>query len=236
MSLVGDIVGGIAGPVLGGLLGNDAADDAAEAQARGIESSNQLQREIFQQQRQDAMPAMQARNRSLEQLQKLLLDGGQYGKPIEVGDVTQEAGYQFGMQQGQNALNNQLAARGMRNSGAALKAAARYGNDYGTTKFNDAFNRNIANRSAVLNPLQSLAGLGQTGIAGLGQAGQNYANTVGNNALQLGNAQAAAGIAKANNTTNALNQLGGWYMDNQRKGSGADVLGSWGDWQMNFGG
>ncbi len=194
-----------------------------------------MQWDALQQQREDARPATEARNKSLEQLQRYLLDGGEYSKPVSVGDVTQEAGYQFGMQQGQQGINNQLAARGMRNSGAALKAAARFGNDYGTTKYDQAFNRVIANRSAVLNPLQSLAGLGQTGMAGLGQASQNYGNNVSNNALQLGNARAASGIAQGSQYANALNQVGGWYQNQQSQksgGGGGDVLGSWGDWSF----
>lgn len=220
-----------AAAVVGAYIGSEATKDAADTQAGAVRDANQMQWDALQQQREDAMPAMQARNKSLEQLQKLLLDGGEYGKPIDVGDVTKEAGYQFGMTQGQTALNNQLSARGMRNSGAALKAASRFGNDYATGKYNDAFNRSIANRSAVLNPLQSLAGLGQTGIAGLGQASQNYGNNVSNNALQMGNARAAAGIAQGSQYANALNQIGGWYSSQQKPSSGnSDVLGSWGDW------
>jgi len=223
-----------AAAVAAAVIGSEASRKSSNTQADAVRDSNQMQWDALQQQREDAMPAIQARNKSLEQLQKYLFDGGEYGKPIEVGDVTKEAGYQFGLQQGQTALNNQLGARGMRNSGAALKAAARYGNDYGTGKYNDAFNRMVANRSAVLNPLQSMAGLGQTGMARLGQAAQNYGNNVSNNALQLGNARAAAGVAQGSQYANALNQIGGWYSSQQKPsgGGGADVLGSWGDWSL----
>lgn len=222
----------VAAAVGGALIGADSSRKAANTQADATRDANKVQWDMYQQQREDAMPAMEARNKSLAQLQKLLLDGGEYGKRIDVGDITNEAGYQFGMQQGQSALNNQLAARGMRNSGAALKAAARFGNDYGSTKYDQAFNREIASRSAVLNPLQSLGGLAQTGIAGLNGAAQNYGNNVSNNALQLGNARAASAIAQGQQWTNALSQLGGWYGGGKSgsSGGGADVLGSWGDW------
>jgi hypothetical protein len=65
-----------------------------------------------------------------------------------------------------------------------------------------------------LNPLQSVAGLGQTGASTVAQAGQNYANQAGQNMIGAGNAQAAAGIAQGNAITGAINQGAGWYMNN----------------------
>jgi hypothetical protein len=168
------------------------------------------------------MPALNARNSSLTQLQNLLGVGGDssaanYGA-LGIGGsgitgLTNEPGYQFGLTQGQTALQNQLTARGMRNSGAAAMAAARYGNDYATTKYDAAVNR-------ILNPLQSLAGLGQSGANTIAQAGGNYANTVGNNLTSLGNAQGAAAIAQGNTWGNALNQIGGIYQNYQNKQNG----------------
>lgn len=185
--------------------GLDAQRDATDKQIA-------LQERMYDTTRADNMPAMQARNQSLEMLLGMLKPGGSMSR-LDVGDVTQEPGYQFGMQQGQSALNNQLGARGMRNSGAALKAAARYGTDYGTTKYNDAFNRLLAGRSAQMNPLLSLAGAGQVGASTIASAGNNYANVAGNALSQFGDARANAALAKGSIYPKMINQWEGRAMN-----------------------
>jgi hypothetical protein len=122
----------------------------------------------------------------------------------------QEPGYQFGLQQGRNALEGSAAAGGGLYSGQALKELTQYGNDYGTTKFNDAFNRQQSAFGNRWNRLAGLAGVGQTSVQQTGAAGQNYANNVGNIAMGNANAQGAAGMAQANIWGNALNQMGSW--------------------------
>lgn len=204
----------------GGLIvGNsmNQADALKEGTSSQIDSANQataLQRDALNQARSDNMPALDARNASLQRMRELLgisteKTASGYGSlsgPVSAGDVQNETGYQFGLNQGLKAQSNMLGARGMRNSGAALKAAARYGTDYATVKYDNAFNRELQNRNAQLNPLQSVAGLGQTGASAITQAGQNYANQAGNNALQIGNAQATNSIGNANIWANSLNQ------------------------------
>lgn len=209
----------------GALISSNAAGTAANAQKDATNKADELQRYMYDTTRADNQSALDARNTSLARLQELLGVGGNssasgygsLGGSIDVGDVTQDPGYQFGMQQGQSALQNQLVARGMRNSGAALQAGTRYAQDYAGTKYNDAFNRQVANRSAQLNPLQSLAGLGQTGASTIAQAGSNYANTVGNNLTSLGNAQGASSIAQGNALTGAINGVAGWYQNYQNQ-------------------
>ena len=207
------------GAVAGSLITSSAMGDAASTQADATNQANKTQLDQFNQTRQDNMPALDARNASLARMRELLGVGGNsqaqgygsLGGGINPGDVTQDPGYQFGMQQGQTALNNQLGARGMRNSGAALKAASRFGTDYATTKYDQAFNRQVANRSAQLNPLQSLAGLGQTGASTIAGAGMNAANIISGNQTAQGNALGASQIAQANALSSGINQLGGWY-------------------------
>jgi hypothetical protein len=121
----------------------------------------------------------------LEQIQNLLKSPG---------NITQDPGYQFGMDQGARALNSGAAARGMTYSGAAGKALTRYGQDYAGTKLDQSYNR-----------LANLAGLGQVGANG--QNNQQYGSNVGNNLIGLGNAQAGASMYNGRNWANAGNQL-----------------------------
>lgn len=215
---------GAAAAIGGALISSDASHSAANKQQDATNAANALQKQQNDQIRADNMPALNARNASLSRLQDLLgisnnktaAGYGSLGGPINPGDVTNSPGYQFGLHQGQTTLNNQEVARGMSNSGQALKAASQYGNDYATTKYNDAFNREVANRSAQLNPLQSAAGLGQTGASTVAQAGLNYGNQAGQNVIGAGNAQAASGIASSNAITGGINQLAGWYSANHQ--------------------
>ena len=222
------VAAAVGGAVLGSAIQGDAARGAANTQADATRESNATQKAMFDQTRSDNMPALDARNASLDKMRSLLGIGGDASAPgygslggrINPGDVANEPGYQFGLTQGAKTLGNQLGARGMRNSGEALKAAARYGTDYATTKYDGAFNREVANRSAQLNPLQSLAGLGQTGASTVASAGQNYGNNVSANQTALGNALGAGQMAQGNIWGGAVNQLvsagnqGGWWKPN----------------------
>lgn len=172
------------------------------------------------------MPALEARNASLQRMRELLGIGGDagasgygsFGRNITAADVQSEPGYQFGLDQSMRALNNQLAARGMRNSGAALKSAARYASDYATTKYDNAFNRINNQQTNQFNRFASVSGLGQTGANALSSAGQNYANQVGANTTGLGNALAASSLAQGNAWSGTANQLSGWYANQARNG------------------
>lgn len=213
---LGTGIGASVGGMLGGAIdGSNAADDALSAQREATNQSNATQRYFYDTTRQDNMPALDARNWAVNQLRTRL--DGPLGGPISVSNVLNDPGYKFGLTEGVRNLQNQLAARGQLYSGNALKAGTRYAQDYATTKHNDAFNREIASRSAQLNPLQSLAGIAQTGASTVANAGQNYANTVSNNQTAYGNAAGANALGKSNVWTDATNQLislgnqNGWW-------------------------
>jgi len=103
--------------------------------------------------------------------------------------------------EGQKALERSAAARGGLISGNALKAAERYGQEMGSQEYQNAFNRYYREREAMLNPLQSLAGVGQTTAQSLGGAAQQLGTNVGNLASATGastaNSLLAAGQARA---------------------------------------
>lgn len=224
-----------AAAVVGGaLIGSAATNSASKRQARSADNATQAQIDMYDQTRTDNLPALDARNASLARMQSLLGIGGRsdgsseygtLGGSIEPTDVANDPGYQFGLSEGLKAQSNLAGARGMRNSGAALKQAARYGTNYATTKYDTAFNRVIANRNAQLNPLQSLAGLGQTGATTIAGAGQNAANNVSSNIIGAGNAGAANSLAQGNIWGNAANQLvsqgnqNGWWSKTNNLGS-----------------
>ena len=73
------------------------------------------------------------------------------------GDLTSDPSYQFRLKQGMDALNKTLAAQGMGQSGAAMKAAQDYGQGFASTEYGNAYDR-------WLQQNQQLAGLGGQGL------------------------------------------------------------------------
>lgn len=203
------------GAVVGAGISADAAGDAADAQASASDRATAASQAAAEQARQDNMPALEARNASLAKMREMLgisgTGAGSMSSSLTARQVQSEPGYQFGLDQGQQAMQRQANARGMLNSGNALLAASRYGNDYATTKYGDAWNRMQGDRTNSFNRLASVAGLGQTGASQIGQIGQTAALTAGNNMMSAANAQAAGTMAQANTWANAGNQLAGWY-------------------------
>jgi hypothetical protein len=110
-------------------------------------------------------------------------------------DVTQSPGYQFRYQQGLESLQNILSARGMRDSGAAMKAGVEYGQGMGAGEYDSQWNR-----------LAQLAGMGSGPVQMQGQIGAQYAGNMGNALSQgimgQGNARAQQMMGYGQTATN----------------------------------
>lgn len=196
------------GSVASGIIQGNAARDAAQKQSDAANAASNLQHQQFEEQRADQQPWRQAGAQALSQLQ----DPG-FQKSFALSDFQQDPGYQFRMQQGQDALQRSAAARGGLNSGAFSQALTQYGQGFASNEYQNAYNRFNNDQTNRFNRLSSLAGLGQTANAQIGQAGQNYANQVGQNMMGAANAQAAAGVAGANAWGNSLSNMGRTGMD-----------------------
>lgn len=125
-------------------------------------------------------------------------DFGKYARDFSMADFQADPGYAFRLSEGQKALDRSAAARGGLISGSALKAAQRYGQDMGSQEYTNAFNRYQTNRANQLNPLQSLAGIGQTSTNAMSTAAGNYGTNIGNIALGAGATAGNAAIAQGN--------------------------------------
>lgn len=128
-------------------------------------------------------------------------------------DFVKDPGYEFRMAEGQKALERSAAARGGLQSGGTLKALGRYGQDYASNEYSNAYNRFNADRDRRFNRLSSLAGGGQTASQNVGNAAQAYGQNAGNNMMGAANAAGAAGIASANAWGTTLSGLGKNWMD-----------------------
>ena len=134
-------------------------------------------------------------------------DYGKYARDFSMADYQADPGYAFRLKEGLKALDAQAAARGGMISGAALKAAGRYGQDYASNEYANAFNRYQTNRANQLQPLQSLMGVGQTATNATSNAAGTYGAAAGSNALAAGNALASGQVGSANAWNSALGNI-----------------------------
>lgn len=196
--------------VVGGMMASDAAESAANTQAAAADRAAQLQKEQFDRQVELQAPWRKAGERALNKLEA----ASEY-TPFGMSQFTADPGYAFRLSEGQKALERQAAARGGLISGGALKAASRYGQEMGSQEYMNAFNRYQTERQARLNPLQSLAGVGQTAVNQLSAAGQAYATGAGEAYMGAANARASGYVGQANALNASIGNLGNMYMQNQ---------------------
>jgi hypothetical protein len=102
-------------------------------------------------------------------------------------DVQNDPGYQFNLAQGQEALNRSLGAQGGLFSGAALKAASQYNQDYANNYYNQAYGRQ-ATKVGAQNDIYGNRGniLGNATLARSNNINQSLANAVGGNVGNYG--------------------------------------------------
>lgn len=185
------LTGGSGSP-MDSLTGAGASRDAVKAQTEAAAMANATQRYMYDTTRNDFEPWRDAGLRAVGGL-----ESNDFMKNFK-GDP----GYQFRMQEGMKALEGSAAARGSLNSGATLKALNRYGQDFASNEYGNAYGREFGR-------LSSLANLGQASTAQTAAAGQNMANQVSNNQTSMGNANAAATMNQANRQSNMLMQGAG---------------------------
>jgi len=183
----------ILGSILSAVMGSQSSDKASEAQANSAAASLGLQKEMWQQSREDTAPWREEGANALSKLADLVYSGP--------GDYTKSPGYDFRLSEGNKAIERSAAARGNVLGGKTLKALTKYGQEYATNDYDNFLRRYYES----MTPLQSLAGLGQSTAAQTAALGGNAANGMANAITQMGNAQAAGTINSANAVTGALN-------------------------------
>ena len=183
-----------------------AADRSGALQKQVSDQQIALQREQFNRQVELQAPVREAGVRALPELEA----ASRY-TPFGMEQFQADPGYGFRLAEGQKALDRQAAARGGLISGSALKGAQRFGQEMGSQEYTNAFNRYQTERQARLNPLQSLAGVGQTAVGQLGAAGQAYASgasgALGAYGAGASEAIGAAGQARASGYMGGANAL-----------------------------
>lgn len=113
-------------------------------------------------------------------------------------DVTRDAGYQMRLNEGMGALNASLAAQGMGQSGAAMKALEDYRQQHAQNEYSNAYDR-------WLQKNQQLAGAGGVGVNTAG----NLSNVYGETGNALANQRLGLQANKSKRLAEILASLGG---------------------------
>jgi hypothetical protein len=215
--------------VVGTAVSANSASKARKAQQSAADASIEQQRDATAAQLEAQRPFLEGGYTANNRLLELLGLGGNkdaagYGSAnaqfsFTPGDLTQAPGYQFQLQQGQEALDRKAAAGGGFYSGAALKAAQGFGQNLASTTFDNEYNRAFnafqTNRANTLNPLQSLSGQGQTAANTSANIQQNGANALSSLLTSNANSQGAAAISQGNAISNGLSGgLSAWQQAN----------------------
>lgn len=207
----------IGSTVVGGVMASSASRSAAKTQAAAADRASEAELAMYDQTRADQAPWRQAGATALGQLTRGTSDGGEFNRNFTLSDFTKDPGYDFRMGEGQTALERSAAARGGLMNGGTLKALTRYGQDYASGEFNNAYSRFNNDQSTRFNRLSTVAGLGQTANNVTAQLGQQTANSVGNNITSAGAATAAGQVGAANAWTGAMNNATSMYMLSKSK-------------------
>lgn len=228
----------IGSAVVGAGAGIYASNKAASAQTKAAQQAQDTQMQMFDKQTALQEPFRQGGITSQNRLMDLLglsqnTEAQGYGsaaQPFGEAQFAEDPGYAFRLKEGMKALEHSAAARGGLISGAAMKGAQRYGQEMGSQEYMNAFNRYQTERAALLNPLQSLMGAGQTAANTLSQAAQNTGNNVSDLQTQAGNARASGYVGSANALTSALGNATNSYLGYKTYGNlmGAPGTGSGG--------
>lgn len=200
--------------VIGGAVASRGASKAAQAQTQAADQAAQVQREIFEKQTELQEPFRQAGITSQNELLRMLGLGGEpgtpgygtIGAPFTAEQMQMDPGYAFRMEEGLKALERSAAARTGVLSGSMAKGAIRYGQEFGSQEYGNAFNRAQALMGTRLSALGSLYGAGQAAAQQVGQQAGQYGTNVGNLLVGAGQARASGYLGQANALSSALGQ------------------------------
>ena len=169
-----------------------ASDKAAGTQERAAEQSSQLQWDMFQQSRQDTAPWRAKGAWALKQLKKDLQKGFKYQESPD---------YKFTLGESINALDKSLSARGRVQSGEATKEVMRLGAGLASQDLDKAVDRWL---KTTIQPLQSLAGLGQNSAETSASNALKTGTNIGETYQDAGDARASGYINQANVMSNTM--------------------------------
>lgn len=202
-----------------------AANKASQTQQNAAQQAAAIQQQQYQQTRGDLAPYRAIGEDASTRLKAKLTD---LTEPISIDPNMLENSdyYKFASTQGQKAVTNAAAARGLGKAGAALKGAASFAKGLATDTYKTAFDMENINRSNTYNRLKALIDTGAGAATGTGALGEKAAYNTGTALVGGANAEAAAYNKTGSAISNLASNLGGYAMYNGLYGNsgGGNIL------------
>ena len=140
-------------------------------------------------------------------LQSAITNGTYQTPQLSQQQLDATPGYQFTLQQGLESTQNSAAARGLANSGAALKGAATYATGLANDTYQNQFQDQLAANNQNFNQLLSGTQLGETAANQYGEYATQAAQTAAGLASGAGQAQASGTTGSASAINSGLSGL-----------------------------
>lgn len=227
----------VAAAVIGGaVIGAGASMYSGSQQSAAAGKATNAQQGMYDQTVGKEAPFQQAGVQATGRLSELLGTSGNTGaagygsltQPFTGADylANKDPGYDFQLDQGQNALQNSQAAQGGALSGAALKGLIGYNQGMASTGYNNAWNRWNTQQTNTTQRLGSLAQLGQAAGSNSASGASTFAGGISNTITGAGNAAAASTVGAANALSSGAGNLAGYYYLNGTSSAPAVTAGS----------
>jgi len=211
----------IGSAVIGGAATAYGASKAADVQKANADKVAGIQQQQYQQTREDLSPYRNIGQTASTQLTNRL---SELTSPISVDPNQLENSdyYKFASTQGQKAVTNSAAARGLASSGAALKGAAAFAKGLATDTYKTAFDMANTNQTNAYNRLKGLVDTGENAAAQTGVLGEKAAYNTGSALTGGANAEAAADNKIGTSVGNLASNIGGYAAYKGLYGSGSN--------------
>jgi len=206
---------------LGGIASGAGAAIAGGQEASAAKNATQAQLQMYNETVAREQPFVSAGTNALAALQGGLGLGpataggpaaGSLVAPFNPANLAQTPGYQFQLQQGEQALQDAASATGGVGGGNALKALTQFGQGLAGTTYQQQLQDYLAQQSQIYNELSGVSTTGANAAANLGSIGTTVAGQIGSNILGAGNAAAATTAGITNSLTGGLNTLSSNYL------------------------
>lgn len=190
----------IGGSVIGAGAQIASSQAAASAQKKSAQMAIDAQKGFYDQSKEELQPFITGGQGAYSTLNDLLGVGASGNANAMQSALENIPGYQFTRDQGLKTVQSGYAARGLADSGGALKGSANFATGLANSTF-----------GTYANALQNSATTGANAASALAGYGTSTGQSIGQNIIGAGNAQAAGYNAAGQAVANAAGNVGQYY-------------------------
>lgn len=218
--------------ILSSIIGGIGSASAASTQASAEEQAAQLQYQMFQQTEANEKPFVQGGQNALNALETGLGIGpggtgtGPLDAPFNPANLAQTPGYQFELQQGEQAIEDTNTATGGVGGGNALKELTGYGEGLASTTYQQQLQDYMAQQQQALGALGGLTTLGSNAGSNSATGASTFGANIGSAIAGAGAANAAGTLGISNAASGGINNLASNYLLSSYLNGGGGLFGS----------